>query len=329
MSRKSRCERTCTRTETGTATRTGIGSKPTLNAKAWRLIGALCLALEISGCRTQLGPAEGGVPAEPGAAAQATDRASLATATHDAPLSADDATSTSLPTQSTPSPNVSPSPTLVDSTAFLTGSLAGALAGSADCHLPCWLGLTPGQDQLEDVDRWIFTEGLSGRAERSEDEAGATIGARSVNPGGVLSGKAEQLVTAVHRDRLAEILVLDAPIARPMIDEIKDLVTLLGVPDHILLWPTPGYTLRLDYPAQGLEVRFWVVAEKASAGGGDQDVLCIASQMDRTADFVIYDSASRHLTTDDLASDWAMNLGVLETELLGWMLDPDECVPIP
>jgi len=236
-------------------------------------------------------------------------------------------TSTLDPASSTPSP--SPTSTLPPAESFHSGSLARALAGSPTCRLPCWLGLVPGESSREDVDQWLIAQGMNSHTETSEDGTVTRLTVPSANPGEALAGKAKQLVIHVFHDRLDSMLVIGAPIARPVTDEIRDLAVLFGVPDHILLVPGPDYTLRLVYPARGLLVHFGAVATQAEVQGRLQDLLCLGMQQDRDVEIWVYDADTNPITPDSLVSDWAHNLGVQDADLLARLLEPGSCVPIP
>lgn len=81
---------------------------------------------------------------------------SVITVTQASPIA--NASATEMPSitkQPTPSPSLMPFPTLPPEEALET--FIDLIDKSGDCNLPCWLGVTPGQTEFEDVEN-IFSE---------------------------------------------------------------------------------------------------------------------------------------------------------------------------
>lgn len=235
----------------------------------------------------------------------------------------------------TPVPSATLRATLLPATAFKPGSLAAGLAGSPDCQLPCWLGLTLGVSNEANARAWLDSLGLTPRFEiEQQSDTGVIMRAENVNPDDVWAHQARRMYLTVHRNRAAMIELYGVPLLGDATEEIQGLVLLLGSPEAILLEPilgedALGYSLRLAYPSRGLEVQFSGVADQAEVDGKVQDALCLARHPEWKADVLIFDTTYHSLSASDLNWDWAMRFGVEETELLGWMLDPERCLPIP
>lgn len=228
------------------------------------------------------------------------------------------------------SPSATSSPTLFPLDAFPEGSLARALAGSPECQLPCWLGLTPNQFREGDLHHWLVAVGLGDNAQRTDYETGSTVLARSVNPAHVFSANVRLVSIQIFTGNVSSIAIVDIPVTRPVIDELSDLALLLGVPDYITLDWTPGdsavsYALRFVYLSRELQVSYFGIAEDITFNGHLTTAVCLGKATNHH--FMIdINPALRDIEYNDF-HNLATSQGLTEDALLALLLDPESCIP--
>ena len=145
----------------------------------------------------------------------------------------------------------------------------------------------------------------------------------------MLSGKARLTTVTTFHSRIWSIDVLDVPIRRHVIDELSDVVNLLGNPEYILIDPIPsdsqvGYGLRLIYPGRGVQIALFGIAEEISVDGRLTTAVCLGG----SGAYRVWLSFSSELEPSEMDS-WmnvAISHGATESQIIEWLIDPSQCV---
>jgi hypothetical protein len=171
---------------------------------------------------------------------------------------------------------------------------------------------------------------LSDATERVEYDSGPTFLSRWVNPAGLLNGNARLMQIAVFHGKVEEIALNGLPLGRPITDELRDLVALLGAPDHIMLETIQGdyslgYAVRFLYLERGLQVSYFGEVDEVRFSGQTAEAVCLGRAPSRDVKVDIQSDVS---DLYDTISDWANRFGVSESELLSRIFDSGPCLPV-